>query len=49
MAEMLAAVLNNTMHTYKAAGIHILIEKEVLNYLLQKVGFKQGDGIFAPG
>jgi len=49
MTEMLTAVLNNTMHTYKSAGIHILIEKEVLNFLLKKVGYKKGDGIFAPG
>jgi glutamate/tyrosine decarboxylase-like PLP-dependent enzyme len=37
MAEMLTAVLNNTMHTYKSAGIHILIEQEVIKFLLQKV------------
>ncbi len=49
MAEMLTAVLNNTMHTYKSAGIHILIEQEVIHFLLNKVGYKQGDGIFAPG
>lgn len=49
MAEMMTAVLNNTMHTYKSAGIHILIEQEVINFLLKKVGYKKGDGIFAPG
>jgi glutamate/tyrosine decarboxylase-like PLP-dependent enzyme len=49
MAEMLTAVLNNTMHTYKSAGIHILIEQEVIKFLLQKVGYTNGDGIFAPG
>ena len=49
MAEILTAVLNNTMHTYKSAGIHILIEQEVINFLLKKVGYKKGDGIFAPG
>lgn len=49
MAEMLTAVLNNTMHTYKSAGIHILIEKEVIGFLLKKVGYKNGDGIFVPG
>lgn len=48
MAEMLTAVLNNTMHTYKSAGIQILIEKEVINFLLSKVGYKNGDGVFAP-
>lgn len=49
MAEMLTAVLNNTMHTYKSAGIHILIEQEVIRFFLNKVSFKKGDGIFAPG
>lgn len=49
MAEMLTAVLNNTMHTYKSAGIHILIEQEVIKFLLKKVGYKKGDGIFGPG
>jgi len=49
MAEILTAVLNNTMHTYKSAGIHILIEQEVIKFLLKKVGYKKGDGIFAPG
>ncbi|MCX6824297.1 MAG: pyridoxal-dependent decarboxylase [candidate division SR1 bacterium] len=49
MAEMLAAVLNNTMHTYKSAGIHILIEQEVIKFFLKKIGYKNGDGIFGPG
>jgi len=49
VAEMLTGVLNNTMHTYKSAGIHILIEKEVIQFLLKKVGYKKGDGIFSPG
>ncbi|MFA5747783.1 MAG: aminotransferase class V-fold PLP-dependent enzyme [Candidatus Absconditabacterales bacterium] len=48
-AEMLTAVLNNTMHTYKSAGIHILIENEVIDFMLKKIGFKNGDGIFTPG
>ena len=49
IAEMLTAVLNNTMHTYKSAGIHILIEQEVIKFLLKKVAYKNGDGIFWPG
>lgn len=49
MAEMLTAVVNNTMHTYKSAGIHILIEQEVIKFLLKAVGYKNGDGIFGPG
>lgn len=49
MTEILTAVLNNTMHTYKSAGIHILIEQEVIKFLLKTVGYKNGDGIFGPG
>ncbi|MFZ2150792.1 MAG: aminotransferase class V-fold PLP-dependent enzyme [Candidatus Absconditicoccaceae bacterium] len=49
IAEMLTAVLNNTMHTYKSAGIHILLEKEIVSYLGNKIGYKNGDGIFVPG
>ena len=37
MAEMLTAVLNNTMHTYKSAGIHILIENEVIDFMNKKI------------
>jgi sulfinoalanine decarboxylase len=47
-AEMLTAVLNNTMHTYKSAGIHILIENEVIDFMNKKIWFKNGDGIFTP-
>lgn len=48
-AEMLTAVLNNTMHTYKSAGIHILIENEVIDFMNKKIWYKNGDGIFTPG
>ena len=47
-AEMLTAVLNNTMHTYKSAGIHILIENEVIDFMNKKIWFKNGDGLFTP-
>lgn len=48
MAEMLTAVLNNTMHTYKSAWIHILIENEVIDFMNKKIWYKNGDGIFTP-
>lgn len=48
-ADMIASALNNTMHTYKSAGVHILIEQETIKYFLSKVGFDHGDGIFVPG
>ncbi len=48
MAEMLTAVLNNTMHTYKSAWIHILLEKEVISYLSKKIWYTDWDWIFVP-
>lgn len=47
--EMLAAVLNSSMYTYKVAGIQILIEKEILSFFCERVGFADGDGILVPG
>jgi glutamate/tyrosine decarboxylase-like PLP-dependent enzyme len=48
-ADMLVSVLNNSMYTFKVAGIQVLIEQEVINNLCRCVGYKNGDGIFAPG
>lgn len=48
VAEMLTAVLNNTMHTYKSAWIHILLEKEIVSYLSSKIWYKEWDWIFVP-
>lgn len=48
IAEMLTAVLNNTMHTYKSAWIHILLEKEIVSYLWSKIWYKNWDWIFVP-
>lgn len=47
--EILASVLNNSMSTYKVGGVQILVEKEVVAQMLQKIGFENGEGIFAPG
>lgn len=47
--EILASVCNNSMYTYKVGGIQILIEEEVVNEFLQKVGFLNGEGTFASG
>lgn len=48
-AEILAAVLNTSLYTYKVAGPHALIEKAVTNRMAQLVGYPQGEGIFCPG
>lgn len=47
--DMLVSVLNNSMYTYKVAGIQVAIEKEVLALMLRKTGFENGDGGFTPG
>ncbi|MFK0569752.1 pyridoxal phosphate-dependent decarboxylase family protein [Endozoicomonas sp.] len=49
MADMLATMTNISMHTYKVAGVHVNIEKEVISTLLDYAGFPDGDGIFVPG
>ncbi|GJM18178.1 MAG: L-2,4-diaminobutyrate decarboxylase [Phycisphaeraceae bacterium] len=48
-AEMLTAVLNNSMYTYKAAGPQVLVERVVLERMLAKAGMTGGDGMFTPG
>lgn len=47
--EMLAAIPNNSMYTFKAAGAQILVENEVLRHMLAVSGFADGDGCFLPG
>jgi glutamate/tyrosine decarboxylase-like PLP-dependent enzyme len=48
-AEALVGFLNNTMHTYKAAGVHILIEKLLIGRLNRWAGFDAGEGLMVPG
>lgn len=48
-ADLLASVLNTTMHTYKVAGIQVLIEQEITNEFLEKVGYEDGEGVMNPG
>jgi len=48
-AEMLTAVPNNSMYTFKAAGAQILVENELLRRLTSLAGFKNGEGCFLPG
>lgn len=49
LAEMLTAVLNNSMYTFKVAGLQILIEQEVIAEMLRLAGLTRGEGIFCPG
>lgn len=57
-AEVITAVLNTSMYTYKAAGPQVLIERAVLERMLAKAGMSGmsgmsgksgGDGMFTPG
>lgn len=48
-SEALVAFLNNTMHTYKAAGVHVLIESLLIKRLNEWVGFEGGEGVMVPG
>lgn len=47
--DLLATILNNSMYTYKAAGVHALIERELIHRMAGMVGFHDGEGVFAPG
>jgi sulfinoalanine decarboxylase/sulfinoalanine decarboxylase/aspartate 1-decarboxylase len=49
LTEMLSPLVNSSMYTYKVAGPQILVEQEMINRLLQKAGFDNGEGMFTPG
>jgi glutamate/tyrosine decarboxylase-like PLP-dependent enzyme len=48
-AEMLTAVPNVSMYTFKAAGAQILVERELLRHMARHAGFADGEGCFTPG
>lgn len=48
-AEMLAAVPNVSMYTFKAAGAQILVERELLRHMATHAGFTEAEGCFTPG
>ncbi len=47
--EILAAVLNNSMYTFKVAGPQVLVEQEVIRKMLEKISYEEGEGAFTPG
>ncbi len=49
LGEMLAAVANNSMYTFKAAGAQVLTERALLAHMGCKVGWASCDGAFTPG
>ncbi len=48
-AELLSVVLNSSMYTFKASGPHGVIERELTVYMAKKMGFDNGEGVFAAG
>ncbi len=50
LGDLLAVMLNNSMYTFKVAGVQVGIEKEILNKVTQMIGYpKTSDGTLAPG
>lgn len=48
-AEMLTALLNSSMYTYKVAGVQVMIEAAVVGHMARRVGYEAGEGVFVPG
>ncbi|MEY8847855.1 aspartate aminotransferase family protein [Psychroserpens sp. XS_ASV72] len=50
LGDLLAVLLNNSMYTYKVAGVQVGIEKAILNNVCGFIGYpKESDGTIAPG
>lgn len=49
LAELASVLANSPMHTFKASGVHVLIERAVLRRLGALAGMPEGDGLIAPG
>ncbi len=47
--EVLSALMNNSMYTFKVAGPQVLIEREVIAKMLTKVGYQAGAGTITSG
>lgn len=45
----LSDALNTNNHTFEVAPVFIVTERSVIQYIMNKFGFKTGDGIFSPG
>jgi len=50
LGDLLAVLFNNSMYTYKVAGPHVGIEKQVLKNICDLTGYSEdSDGTLAPG
>ncbi|MBC8370063.1 MAG: aminotransferase class V-fold PLP-dependent enzyme [Planctomycetes bacterium] len=48
-ADMLTALLNVSMYTYKAAGAQILVEQQLVQHMAKFAGFTDAEGVICPG
>lgn len=49
LAELTTILSNSPMHTFKASGVQVLIERAVLQRMGALAGLSEGDGAIAPG
>ena len=50
LGDLLAVMLNNSMYTYKVAGVQVGIEKEILQNVIHRIGYgESADGTFPTG
>lgn len=50
LGDLLAVLLNNSMYTYKAAGIQVALEKQIIDKICNMIGWhKQSGGVIASG
>ena len=47
--QWLSDALNTNNHTYEVAPVFILVERALIKYTIDKLGWNLGDGITAPG
>ena len=47
--DVISAVLNTSMYTYKIGGVQVLIELALVKRMGQMMGFPDAEGVFTPG
>lgn len=47
--DILSSLMNNSMYTFKVAGLQVLIEKEVIRAMCEKIGFTSSEGTIVAG
>jgi len=49
IGEILAAFLNSSMYTFKAAGPQVILERELADHMGRRIGYADAEGTFVPG